>query len=458
MSDFRIFAKFSGVDKAKRIVYGVATMDTEDSPDFQGDVVDYNGSLRAFRNWEGNIREMHVNKAVGRCVKWWGDSKTKSIRVAVRISKGAEDTWQKILDKTLRGFSIAGRETRARKELSKRTGGVINRILDYALQELSLVDVPANPHCKITAITKRGKTLVATDVLSDISEGARGNMPAKQATSSIRDFGKGLQDGDEVLMIRKSDIEKDKDGRFILKNQAPTSRLISKSEMEDAGLTSEGEGTEPEENVEIDLDGHAKNMAKAHHDIVKMIGGDPDAHYADATREEGEGTGEEPLNDAGGSGNGEGGLEMARRVGNLRKQRLAHSNGNGTTNLSSIEKLIEKAITPLAKTLEDMRAANGTSNGVPAPRKTDGNAPAGQVLEKTLSDATQMLQSGSAERYTQLQKSLGEYNARAKEIIAKTQAGHKLTPQEDIERRDLGEKISKAKVEMAELEVLSARS
>jgi DNA-binding ferritin-like protein len=139
---------FQKVNKEQRIVTGIATAD---NPDLVDDVVNFDASVEAFSNWVGNIREMHSPVAVGKLVDWkkvpvQHEGETyQGIEVSVYISKGAESTWQKILDGTLRGFSIGGYVKDSKKKLSEKLNRQINEITRYTLGELSVVDNPCNP-------------------------------------------------------------------------------------------------------------------------------------------------------------------------------------------------------------------------------------------------------------------------------------------------------------------------
>lgn len=146
------------VDTERRMVHGFATLD---NIDLAGDIVPIEASVKAFRQFRGNIREMHDRlKAVGKVVSFtperYYDPQTdkvyNGIFVSVYVSKGAEDTWQKVLDGTLTGFSIGGTVTHTSDMIVDK--GIYRVIDDYFLNELSLVDNPCNQLSSILNIEK----------------------------------------------------------------------------------------------------------------------------------------------------------------------------------------------------------------------------------------------------------------------------------------------------------------
>jgi hypothetical protein len=162
----------SHIDMEKRIVSGWATLDNVDQT---GDVVTAEASLKAFQSFRGNIREMHDRyKAVGKLVNFeqkeffGADGKAYTgIFVQVYISKGAEDTWQKVLDGTLSAFSVYGpiAEEGILKQYMPDSDKLVRFITDYALIELSLVDNPGNELCNVLDIQKSADpTGIATEV------------------------------------------------------------------------------------------------------------------------------------------------------------------------------------------------------------------------------------------------------------------------------------------------------
>ena len=161
------------VDQEKRIVHGFATLDNLDKQD---DIVTKAASLKAFERFRGNIREQHdPHKAVGRIVTFREDSiydaesaKTyNGVFVSAYVSKGAEDTWQKVLDGTLTGFSIGGAIKDTEKAYDEDMDKSIRIIHDYDLVELSLVDNPANQLANVISIEKfdNGDMTVSTPLM-----------------------------------------------------------------------------------------------------------------------------------------------------------------------------------------------------------------------------------------------------------------------------------------------------
>ncbi len=74
--------------------------------------------------------------------------------VSAYVSKGAQDTWEKVLDGTLAGFSIGGRMNKWDDAYDEKSDKSIRVIKQYDLVELSLVDSPANQFANIVSVEK----------------------------------------------------------------------------------------------------------------------------------------------------------------------------------------------------------------------------------------------------------------------------------------------------------------
>jgi hypothetical protein len=181
------------VDRESRTVSGFATLDNIDK---QGDVVSTQASLEAFQEFRGNLREMHQAKAVGRVLSFSVeelydpvDEKMYSgIFVTAYISKGAADTWEKVLDGTLSGFSIGGEIHEADNVFDKSADRTIRVITKYSLIELSVVDNPANQLANILSIVK-----------------VDGGMEVKGMVSEIETESVFWCDKDEIAVTKDSD-------------------------------------------------------------------------------------------------------------------------------------------------------------------------------------------------------------------------------------------------------------
>ena len=138
------YAPITRVDAERREIELCATSEALDA---HGTIFDYAASKDAFTRWLGNVREMHQRRAVGRRVAVRCDDAGRRILVRLRISRGAQDTWEKVLDGTLRGASIGATNVIWRRE--RRTVAGRSRWAQvaarYDLAELSLVDNPSNP-------------------------------------------------------------------------------------------------------------------------------------------------------------------------------------------------------------------------------------------------------------------------------------------------------------------------
>jgi hypothetical protein len=133
-------------------------------------------SIKAFENFRGNIREMHSSNAVGKMISFkpetYYDAKAQEfyngVYVDAYVSKGAQDTWEKVLDGTLTGFSIGGKIIESDNEVNKSTGKTTRFIKDYSLMELSIVDSPANELCNILSISKMNGELIFKGIATEV--------------------------------------------------------------------------------------------------------------------------------------------------------------------------------------------------------------------------------------------------------------------------------------------------
>jgi hypothetical protein len=142
------------IDDARREIWGIATSEALDT---QNEIVDYEASKKAFTEWSqlfsknsngetlGNLRSMHQLNPVGKILSVKFDDENRQVWVGARLSKSPEGeaAWNDVQDRVLNGFSIGAPQCAKRPDYYK--GKLVNRVFDYILGELSLVDNPACP-------------------------------------------------------------------------------------------------------------------------------------------------------------------------------------------------------------------------------------------------------------------------------------------------------------------------
>ena len=170
--NLRLSMPIGKVDVERRMVSGFASLDNIDKQD---DIVTADASVKAFKNFKGNLREMHQPSAVGKMVSFkedrYFDPNSKKfyngVYVSAYVSKGAQNAWEKVLDGTYTGFSIGGNikvwDDAYNADLDKS----IRIIKDYDLYELSLVDSPANQFASIISVEKVNGQSVVTGTSAD---------------------------------------------------------------------------------------------------------------------------------------------------------------------------------------------------------------------------------------------------------------------------------------------------
>lgn len=174
MSNFQLNIPIFKVDEEQRIVYGYAT---GEELDVQGDIVDYEASKGAFDRWTGNIREQHdVKRAIGKRVSVEFDDDNKRVLLGAYVSKSAdgENAWTKIKEGVLTAFSIGGKIYKTARETVKTDTGdekMANRILDYDLSEVSIVDKGAYPNSQFLMVKSVDGNLEQVEEMHESADG-----------------------------------------------------------------------------------------------------------------------------------------------------------------------------------------------------------------------------------------------------------------------------------------------
>ncbi|MBV9861894.1 MAG: HK97 family phage prohead protease [Alphaproteobacteria bacterium] len=144
----RFYAPIAKLDAEQRTVWGYASTEAKDE---QGEIVTREALAAALDDYMrfANIREMHQPSAVGVAIETALDE--KGLYVAAKVVDG--QAWAKVESGVYKGFSIGGRVT-ARHPADR------NVITALVLNEISLVDRPANPEA-VFDCWKRSETLTS---------------------------------------------------------------------------------------------------------------------------------------------------------------------------------------------------------------------------------------------------------------------------------------------------------
>ena len=247
----RLSMPFSKVDKERRTVSGFATLDNVDKQD---DIVTTEASIKAFKKFRGNIREMHQPSAVGKMVsfkedKYYDPDSEKmynGVVVSAYISKGAQDAWEKVLDGTYTGFSIGGRMNKWDDGYDEKMDKQIRIIKDYDLVELSLVDSPANQFANIVSVEKvdgvdvvKGMDTVIENVFWDKESGVV--MVSENDSEVSPTTGNQMQN---IGFVEKTDNEKTNMIKFLVASAKGTD--TSKIQKEENPMTKSTKNTTEE--------------------------------------------------------------------------------------------------------------------------------------------------------------------------------------------------------------------
>lgn len=253
-NDIKLSMPIAKVDQERRIVSGFATLDNVDR---QGDIVPSDTSVKAFQRFRGNLREMHQPLAVGKVVsfkedKYFDDESKKfynGVYVSAYVSKGAQDTWEKVLDGTLTGFSIGGNIKDSEDVYNEEMDKSIRIIKDYDLSELSLVDNPANQYANVISIEKNHDGgYLAKASIENVYWCSSDDLVqlSAEGSSDCPRCDKGMQN---IGFVESNDAEKADVVKTILNRMKNDEKEVSKM-AEEITETSEAEVVETAEEVD----------------------------------------------------------------------------------------------------------------------------------------------------------------------------------------------------------------
>lgn len=188
-----VYLPITRVDATSRTVTGQATIE---KPDAYGTIFGF--CPEAWLKWRGNMREQHdPRKAVGRAVEVIPDEEERAIYVTSRVSRGAQDTWLKIEDGVLTGYSASiipdaeyGNDPKKwpRKMYEGREYPYLPR---YSVAETSYVDNPATPGCDIVVVRADGFLTEVIDVIDEQEAQEPTSKPLERAGARVSGTTKG---------------------------------------------------------------------------------------------------------------------------------------------------------------------------------------------------------------------------------------------------------------------------
>jgi archaellum component FlaC len=366
--NLRLSMPFAKVDEERRIVSGFATLDNLDKQD---DIVTQEASVAAFEKFKGNIREMHQPLAVGKLVSFKQDrffdptSKKfyNGVYVSAYISKGAQDTWEKVLDGTLSSFSIGGNIHKWDDAIDESTKKSIRIIKDYDLFELSLVDSPANQLANIlsvqknadgqTTVTGSSSEVVLENVFWDSENGIVSVSENEAEVSPIS--GIPMKN---IGFVEKSDNEKAEMIKFLVDSAKGIRTIKMTKEVnpmtEDTNVTVEDASVETPAEVEPSTEA-----------VVDIVEAAPETQTEDAAEVETEKTLDLPETEIGESPKNESEAQADHAVADATKAEevvaktvsdLKDSLANAFGDLSATVKSISDTVAELTKSLADVKS------------------------------------------------------------------------------------------------------
>ena len=200
---FSYFIPFAKVDPDKREVSGIAVSNKLDN---QNEIIEWEATVNAvpeYSKWR-NLREMHQPSAVGTVPVIDLDNVQKQMLITAKVVD--DDAWRKVKEGVYKGFSVGGEATSKSREFEGSAGKIVSKVKAYKMNEISLVDRPANPDCTFTMVKR--------------DTGARDHLALEV---------QGLQKSAEALnrmIIPNESLRKLRDSQFALvrKYRAPDGR------------------------------------------------------------------------------------------------------------------------------------------------------------------------------------------------------------------------------------------
>ncbi|MHB8885819.1 MAG: hypothetical protein ACYC5H_12230 [Methylovirgula sp.] len=161
MSELSLFIPITKVDQRQRLVYGIATAESEDR---SGEICDYASTKPLYEQWSqeiaqstggksrGNLRAMHGAVAAGKIIALAFNDEARQIEICAKVIDDAE--WRKVEEGVYTGFSQGGTYAR------RWTDDAGRKRYTAAPSEISLVDLPCLPQARFEMIKADGSRVV----------------------------------------------------------------------------------------------------------------------------------------------------------------------------------------------------------------------------------------------------------------------------------------------------------
>jgi hypothetical protein len=209
MSALEMLIPITKVDATQRLVYGIATAETEDH---SGQICDYESTKPYYEKWSeeiakstagkslGNVRAMHGAIAAGKLTAITFNDARKQIEICAKIIDDAE--WLKVCEGVYTGFSQGGSYVRRWTD----EDGLSRYTVDPL--EISLVDLPCLPQARFE--------LIKTDGSQEWREFGKDLDPIAQSSTIVDSLENLKADADLKLLgeLKYQDLQTQLKGRL----------------------------------------------------------------------------------------------------------------------------------------------------------------------------------------------------------------------------------------------------
>ncbi len=274
--NFKLFGEITKFDEEQRMVYGIATNDAVDS---QGDIIDMEATKKAlpgYSEWR-NIREMHGDSVAGTAPVL--EVKKEGLYIGAHIVD--DMAWKKVKTGTYKGFSIGGQVKTSMEEFNEETGETVNRITEYDLMEISLVDRPANPEAKISMFKRNNNEVDSMNKELKKEEAEAVEETVEEVEATVEEVAKEVsEDVEETEPVEEEAAEATEDEAEEAEEEASDEAKedVSEDEAEDEDDSeeeTEKSGAKPEEitltKAEYDTLKAKANLAKKQEAVLDKM-------------------------------------------------------------------------------------------------------------------------------------------------------------------------------------------